>query len=60
MMICFPRDCKYCQYLNRYDMTVDDFTNICIVNGMQIDDCDNHFKIFPCPLDNNKKQLQPQ
>lgn len=52
----FPKDCLGCVNYICYDMSVDDCTNICKVNNMQIDDCDivNYIK-YECPLDKIKK-----
>jgi len=45
----FPKDCKDCPYYTYYDMSIDDYTSICEINGMHIDDCDTHFQSFECP-----------
>ena len=38
----FPKDCQGCQYYRNFDMSIDDYTNQCIKNGWQVDDCDAH------------------
>lgn len=50
----FPKDCHGCENFISYDMSIDDITNICKVNGMQIDDCDRYFQCSKCPLDLEK------
>ena len=51
----FPVDCKGCPYYHSYDMSVDDWTNVCDVLGAQIDDCDIDFVVKPkCPLKQNQ------
>jgi hypothetical protein len=46
----FPVDCEGCENLIRYDMSVDDWTNICKINNMQTDDCDMVLNLCPIPL----------
>lgn len=45
----FPKDCHGCENLVCYDLSIDDLTNICKINGMQVDDCDMYFQSFKCP-----------
>lgn len=45
----FPRDCRGCEHLKSYDMSIDDWTSICMVNRMQIDDCDEDYQSCQCP-----------
>jgi hypothetical protein len=45
----FPRDCSGCENLKSWDMSVDDWTNVCLVNKMQVDDCDMDFESCICP-----------
>jgi hypothetical protein len=45
----FPTDCYGCENFISYDMSVDDWTNICKANGMQVDDCDWAYGRFSCP-----------
>lgn len=47
----FPNDCRGCEHLMRYDLSVDDWTNICTFNGMCIDDCDTYYLKSICPID---------
>lgn len=48
-VVWFPVDCKNCEDLIRYNRGIDDLTNICKVNNMQIDDCDIDFRWSRCP-----------
>lgn len=52
----FPLDCpRDCPYLHSWDMSIDDWTNICDLLKMQIDDCDMNFMFLPiCPLEGKK------
>ena len=45
----FPKDCRGCEDLISYDMSIDDWTNICKINHMWIDDCDEDYKSYRCP-----------
>lgn len=54
MIRIFPRDCHGCENFISYDMSIDDITNICKINGMQIDDCDRYFQCSKCPLGKEK------
>ena len=57
----FPRDCpKDCPYYKSWDLSIDDYTNLCEILGIQIDDCDAYgpFHVsMLCPLaeSENKK-----
>lgn len=48
----FPKDCpKECKYLKSWDLSIDDWTNVCTKLNMQIDDCDCMNPFCPlCPL----------
>ena len=47
----FPKDCqKNCPHFHTWDMSVDDWTCVCDLLKMQIDDCDMDFKWAYCPL----------
>ena len=53
----FPNDCPIeCPYYRRWDMSVDDYTNICVLLKMQIDDCDSDFLKHKCPLESKEEQ----
>lgn len=53
----FPQDCPVsCPHYRRYDMSVDDYTNICHKLGKQIDDCDQDFMWEYCPLDKEQEE----
>lgn len=55
----FPRDCGKCKYHISYDMSVDDITHICKINGMQLDDCDiSYYSIHKCPKGKKKKNTK--
>jgi hypothetical protein len=43
----FPNDCSSCDKFISYDMSVDDWTNICTYDNSRVDDCDldYHFKL---------------
>ena len=56
-VVWFPVDCKGCDNLISYDMSIDDWTNICKVNNMQIDDCDIDFLWSRCPKGYLKSEL---
>lgn len=60
MIKIFPRDCQGCENLISYDMSIDDITNICKINGCQVDDCDRDFQYFKCPLDKKKPEPEPK
>lgn len=36
----FPKDCQGCKNFDSYDLSIDDYTNICKKNGWQVDDMD--------------------
>ena len=36
----FPRDCEGCKNYLCYDMSIDDYTNVCSKHKWQVDDCD--------------------
>ncbi len=40
----FPFDCKGCKYYIRYDLSVDDYTNICKADNIFVDDCDANIR----------------
>jgi len=51
----FPNDCPIeCPHFRRWDMSVDDYTNICMLLKMQIDDCDSDFLKHKCPLESKE------
>ena len=52
----FPLDCpRNCPHLHSWDMSIDDWTNVCDLLNMQIDDCDAGFPLSAflpiCPLE---------
>ena len=53
----FPLDCpRDCPHLHSWDMSIDDWTNICDLLNIQIDDCDMDFMFLPiCPLEGGKE-----
>ena len=47
----FPRDCTdKCPHFHAWDMSVDDWTCVCDLLGMKIDECDVDYKWEICPL----------
>lgn len=53
----FPNDCAGCPHFHSFDMSIDDWTNICDILKVQVDDCDIFY--FPpriCPLDKQEEQ----
>mgnify|MGYP000939928482 CR=1 FL=1 len=60
MIKIFPKDCQGCENLISYDMSIDDITNICKINGLQIDDCDRDFQYSNCPLGREKPNPEPK
>ena len=48
----FPLDCTIeCPHLHTWDMSVDDWTSVCDILKVQVDDCDGDFIRYRCPLD---------
>jgi hypothetical protein len=47
----FPRDCRSCPHYHTWDMSVDDWTSVCDVLHIQVDDCDSDYIKYKCPLD---------
>ena len=54
----FPIDCPAnCPYHKQYDLSIDDWTHICIKLNRQMDEYDYGFGIFLlCPLDEEELQ----
>ena len=49
----FPRDCtKDCPYFHTWDMLIDDWTCVCDLLKVQIDECDMDFQFEYCPQNN--------
>ena len=47
----FHRDCtKECPHFHTWDLSIDDWTNVCDLLKVQIDDCDMDFNWMYCPL----------
>lgn len=50
----FPKDCtKNCPYYKRWDLSVDDYTNVCDKLHIQVDDYDAYSPFYIprlCPL----------
>lgn len=40
MISVFPKDCNGCKHFISYDLSIDDYTNICKKHGWQVDDMD--------------------
>ena len=51
----FPYDCKKeCQYYRCWDLSIDDYTNVCDKLHIQVDDCDAYSPFYIprfCPLE---------
>lgn len=55
-MKCFPLDCTIdCPHYKTWDMSVDDWTSICDILKVQVDDCDGWIIRYRCPLDSDKR-----
>lgn len=49
---CFPVDCRGCTHYHSWDMSVDDWTNVCDILNAQVDDCDIEWTLrIICPLE---------
>ena len=49
-MIIFPRDCSSrCPHFRTWDMSIDDWTSVCDLLKIQVDDCDLDYKYEICP-----------
>lgn len=50
----FPKNCNSsCPYYRSWDLSIDDYTNLCTKLGIQIDDCDAGIMTLSlCPLEN--------
>ncbi len=55
-MKCFPLDCTTeCPHFKTWDLSVDDWTSICDILKVQVDDCDGDYIRYRCPLDSDKR-----
>ena len=58
----FPKDChEDCQYFRRWDLSVDDYTNVCTKLGLQIDDMDAYGPFYIprfCPISTDGKEKE--
>lgn len=55
-MKCFPLDCTIeCPHYKTWDMSVDDWTSVCDILKVQVDDCDGDIIRYRCPLDSDKR-----
>lgn len=55
-MKCFPLDCTpKCPHLRTWDMSIDDWTSVCDILKVQVDDCDGYIIRYRCPLDSDKR-----
>lgn len=49
-VIIFPRDCsRNCPHFHTWDMSIDDWTSVCDLLKIQIDDCDMNYRYEICP-----------
>jgi hypothetical protein len=54
-MKCFPLDCTTeCPHFKTWDLSIDDWTSVCDILNVQIDDCDGDIIRYRCPLDSDK------
>ena len=55
----FPKDCsKNCPHYHCWDLSIDDYTNVCDKLGVQVDDMDAYSPFYmplTCPLDATKE-----
>ena len=55
-MKCFPLDCTIeCPHFKTWDLSVDDWTSVCDILKVQVDDCDGDYIRYRCPLDSDKR-----
>ena len=55
-MKCFPLDCTTeCPHFKTWDMSIDDWTSVCDILKVQVDDCDGDYIRYRCPLDSDKR-----
>lgn len=56
----FPKDCtKECPYYHSWDLSIDDYTNVCDKLHVQVDDCDAYGPFYVpilCPLDEKEEK----
>jgi len=55
----FPKDCTIdCPHFHCWDLSIDDYTNVCDKLGVQVDDCDAYSPFYIplfCPLEDMKE-----
>ena len=52
----FPSDCnRQCPHLHTWDLSVDDWTSVCDILKVQVDDCDGDIIRYKCPLDSDER-----
>lgn len=60
----FPKDCtKDCPHYHYWDMSIDDYTNVCDKLDVQVDDCDAYSPFYIplfCPLDATKESTEKE
>ena len=55
-MKCFPLDCTTeCPHYKTWDLSIDDWTSVCDILKVQVDDCDGDIIRYRCPLDTDKR-----
>ena len=56
----FPENCtKECPYYHSWDLSIDDYTNVCDKLHIQVDDCDAYGSLYVpilCPLDEKEEE----
>ena len=51
----FPLDCTTeCPHYKTWNMSVDNWTSVCDILKVQVDDCDGVYIRYRCPLDSDK------
>ena len=60
----FPKNCtKECPYYHGWDLSVDDYTNVCDKLHVQVDDCDAYGPFYVpilCPLDEKEDRSEEE
>ena len=58
----FPKDCDVdCPYFMQWDLSVDDYTNVCTKLGLQVDDMDAYSPFYIpclCPISADDKEKE--
>lgn len=58
-MKCFPLDCTTeCPFFHTWDMSIDDWTSVCDLLNVQVDDCDVVIIRYRCPLEKDEGKAE--